>query len=162
MARYGLVVLKILLIFGGIGPLIGLLVFAFGMAVLGVIKGGADGLVVAGLVLVFGIIFAHLLGGVSALVAGGVAAFLTLLTGRIQWWTGLVSGLASLSVAMMRGLVQLPPLPRAGSGLDLTSFSTALWVVMVLVHLIAAVAAWEIARRLDLSTPKSEGLSRAA
>lgn len=136
--------LKILGVYVGLGPLIGLLVFATGMLIVnadpsqsaGPMKILTRAIVVFGVILVVGLLFAHLMGAPWALLAAVVAIAVYALWKRPSPWIGPLSGVPSFAAAMVIG--SKPTIDPGNMG------EVAL---TLLIHLIAATASWTIACR---------------
>lgn len=137
----------ILLVFAAIGPLIGLVVFSFGMGGLALANGAADGAWLTPFFLLYGLIFAHYIGLPSALVAGAATALLGRLQPHLPLWIGTVGGLVSFALAYAGGAAFLPPQTDASILDSLRGIPGGFTVVVLLVHVLAALTSWGIARR---------------
>lgn len=80
----------IILITALAGPLVGLVVFAVGFGL------GHGSLLTILSLLIYGLFFAHFMGGVQALLTGLTVALTAAWTQRaVPWWVGAISGLAA-------------------------------------------------------------------
>lgn len=141
--------LAVLLIFAGVGPLIGLLVLAIGIGVLALLGGHADGYFLTPVVLLYGILFAHYAGLKWALIAGACAFGLATAQPHAPIWIGPVAGLVSYATAAMLGAVWLPTGAEAtlpGQVIEKSVIGFA--IVMVLVHVLSATVCWWLSRKL--------------
>ena len=132
--------LAIVAIFAGIGPLIGLAVFGMALAARGLVTGkGTDSLYLIPFFLIYGLMFAHLVGGMFATASGVATAVLAWLRGRVTWWMALGVGLASWGVWLYatRGSVLMAPQPA----------DDILWE-MLAVHVLSTLASWRLCMTL--------------
>lgn len=139
--------LKLLLVFGALGPLIGLVVFAVGISLITVAGGQPDGIWLAPFFLLYGFLFAHLVGLPWALVAG-VAAFMLSLFAGARSWIGVASGGVSFAIAAAGGFVELPSGPDTAVGATIDTFGTTFAGLMAAVHVVSGCICWLIARPL--------------
>ncbi len=130
---------KTLLVFGVLGPFIGLIIFATTIGVLGFAFGPKDAHYMGPFLLLYGWIFAHYVGVIWALLAAVVAAILSYRFGRAGW-IGVASGGVSLAVAALTGATSLPPEST------LQSVDGAVKAAAVLTHLGAATVCWLMVR----------------
>lgn len=139
--------IKILLVFCAAGPLFGLIVFAAGLSLITIAGGQPDGFWIGPFLLLYGIVFAHLIGLPWAALAGAAAAGLAHVAGPKRW-IGLVSGVASFAIAAASGNIRIPvaSAPDAGSAVD--SFEVSFFGLMAAVHIVSAIVCWLIARPL--------------
>lgn len=146
--------LVVLLIFGGVGPLVGLVVFSVGMGGLAVLGGRPDGGWLTPFFLLYGLIFAHYAGLAWALVAG-VAALVLEATGKLGTrWIGPLSGVLSCAVAASMGAVWLPPDTQGTTFGDVADrFALGFAAVMLAVHVVSASVSWWLARKLVRQRP---------
>lgn len=139
--------MKILAVFCGIGPLIGLVVFATGLSLIVIGGGQADGFWIGPFILLYGILFAHVVGLPWAGLAGVAAVVLSRFAGPHPW-IGAASGVVSFAIAVLSGNVTLPPGVGSSAAADVDSFGEAFFGLMAVVHVLSAIACWLIARRL--------------
>ena len=121
-------------IFAGLGPLIGLAVFGTALAARGLVAGkGSDSLYIIPFFLIYGLLFAHLVGGAYAAAAGLATAAVARWRGRVTWWMALLVGLASWAAWLFfsRGAVLTAPQPA-----DDIMFET------LAVHALSTMACW--------------------
>lgn len=129
--------LAIVAIFAGIGPLIGLAVFGAALAARGIVTGkGTDSLYLIPFFLIYGLMFAHLVGGPYAAVAGLATAALAWWRGRVAWWMALFVGLATWAAWLYftRGMVLTVPQPADDIMLETLA-----------VHALSTLACWRLA-----------------
>jgi hypothetical protein len=137
---------KIMLVYCGAGPLIGLAVFAIGFGAMVVAGGQPSGLWIVPFILIYGSVFAHLVGLPWAFVAGGVAIGLSHFVSA-RGWVGPASGVASFAIAALSGYVSPPGMePATGAAPD--RLDAALFVLMAGVHVVSAMVCWLMARGL--------------
>ena len=138
--------LKIVGLYVVVGPLIGLVVFAAGVAVLAVANGHEQGAWLGPFFLLYGIVFAHFMGAPWALLAGCVAAGLVQWRGRLACWMGPASGCVSFAAAFAMGAARLPPGPESPVGQVVDGYGPGFVALMAAVHILAAAGAWWTAR----------------
>lgn len=137
---------KIVAVYFLVGPLVGLVVFAAGVSVLGWLHGPPDAIWLGPFIAIYGTVFAHFVGGMWALLAGVVAALVAWGLKRAPFWIGLASGLVSFVVALLTGYAKLPEPPGSPIGQQLSELGPEQMVLVFLTHALAAVASWSIAR----------------
>jgi hypothetical protein len=131
-----------------VGPLIGLVVFAAGIALLAVANGQTQGAWLGPFFLLYGIVFAHFIGAPWAVLAGGVAVVLDRWRGKGARWIGAASGAASFAVAYVAGAARLPPGPESPVGQVVDGYGPGFALLMAVVHILSAAGAWGLARGL--------------
>ena len=127
----------IVAIFAGIGPLIGLVVISVVMTMRAFVEGkGANSLSILPLFLMYGMLFAHLVGGAFAAAAGRAGAALARWQGRVEWWAAVLIGLASWLAWLYfgRGPSMLNPAPADNIAFELLA-----------THVGAALVCWRLA-----------------
>jgi hypothetical protein len=131
----------ILLLYCGIGPLVGLVVFAVGLGGgVAVARRSPDGLWLVPFFLIYGLILAHFVGVTSAAVAALAAIGLRFVSGGTPAWIGSASGAAAFAVVG----ASLAPVAQ-----DALQLEPAAYVLLIAaVHLLAATASWRLARGL--------------
>lgn len=128
--------LGIVVIFAGLGPLIGLAVFGTALAARGLVTGkGTDSLYVIPFFLIYGLLFAHLVGGAYAAAAGLATVWIAWWRGRVAWWMALAVGMASWIAWLYftRGRVLTAPQPADDIMLETLA-----------VHLLSTLACWRL------------------
>jgi hypothetical protein len=121
----------VMLLYALLGPILGLLTGAVGMAVIG------RELAVVPFVLMFGFLFAYYMGIIPAIVAGGVAVGMHLLVRGVPLWIGPTSGLVSFAALAARGPAGWP---GEGEAWEYTALSLAVFVLpSILMWLLARV-----------------------
>ncbi|MEZ5850608.1 MAG: hypothetical protein R3D68_08175 [Hyphomicrobiaceae bacterium] len=145
----------IMLIFVGLGPLIGLVVFAVGMTALGLASEPRSGtLLVLPFFLLYGLFFAHFVGAASAALAGAVASAIYGVTQRKSAWIGPISGAVALGAAIAYAGVQAPRPPAPGAAPSGWTSDAGIVLVLSATHVLAATGAWLVARQaLPASAP---------
>lgn len=138
--------LKILSVFVLIGPLVGLVAFSGGVSLLGWFSGPPDAVWLGPFFLLYGILFAHFIGGVWALMAGCVAALVSWHLKRVDFWIGPASGLFTFVLAALSGNAQLPQPSGSPVGVEIAAISHWALVVVLFTHVAAATVAWLMAR----------------
>lgn len=138
---------KLLLVYCAVGPLVGLVVFAASMGFATVMTGQPDGLSVVLFFMIFGLVFAHVVGLSSALVAGLVTLALWHIIGREPAWIGVVAGLISFSVGYGSGAVRVLEAKLSPGPVD-DDFGIAVLSSMAAVHVLATFVCWLLSRRL--------------
>lgn len=131
-----------------VGPLIGLLVFSAGVAMLAVTNGHSQGAWLGLFFLIYGILFAHFMGAPWAVLAGCVAVVLDRWCGAGVRWFGAASGASSFALAYVTGAARLPPGAESPVGQVVDGYGPGFASLMVVVHIASAAAAWEIARSI--------------
>lgn len=102
---------SIVALFGIVGPVVGLLVFAAGMA----LASGSPSVFV--FLVLYGMLFAHVMGGVPALVAGATVAAYAAFRGPVPLLAGGIAGLAGLfGLTGLYGIRNLVDLARDDAG----------------------------------------------
>lgn len=147
MRHAAVTIAKIALPFVLLGPLIGLVTFAFCMALLAMASGIADGHYLVPFFLIYGLIFAHFVGLASALVAAVTAAALALWLDRFPAWIGLASGLTALAIAGLRGSAFLPNGTEETFKTTMVTSGVGFVLVIAVTHVAAASGSWALARR---------------
>jgi hypothetical protein len=138
---------KILLVFGGAGPLVGLVVFAAGISAVTMAGGQPGGVWLGPFILLYGILFAHFVGLPWAALAAAVAIGLSHFAGA-RAWIGAASGGASFAVAAAAGFVQVPPGSDSAAGAAVDTFGVTFASLMAAVHVLSALVCWLIVRPL--------------
>lgn len=130
------------------GPIIGLVLFATGMAAFGYWRSGAgDAAWVLPFLLIYGLPFAHFVGGLAAFVAGSIAAALSWWTGRIGLWIGGVAGLAGYMATSGRLDHDWSAIAHDAVAAPYDLVRRGVPVLLALVHVGAALGCWAIVRR---------------
>lgn len=137
-----------IVVFVAVGPIIGLLVFAFGFGAGIALSGKEGGAAVALFLLLYGWLFAHYFGALWALLAGLAATILAATTRRTSLWIGPVSGAVSLAGAAVAGQASFPSPPSPPEGAVFDGFDYNLLLLITLVHVISATLCWAMTRRL--------------
>lgn len=139
--------LKTLAVFCGAGPLIGLLIFAAGSALLAIGSGTKDGVWIFPFLLIYGVIFAHFAGIVWAALAAIISIALSFAMKRMPMWIGPAGGVISFLVSTQSklGLVEGPIL--IADGQSPSAFGPAFALVVVATHVGAAWGSWVVAKR---------------
>lgn len=104
----------IVAIFAGIGPLVGLVVFGAALSVRGLLAGkGWESLYLIPFFMIYGLLFAHFVGGLYAAAAGIATAAVARWHGRVTSWMALVIGVACWLACgfASRGTVLTSPMP---------------------------------------------------
>lgn len=136
-------------LFAVLGPLIGLVVLAVGLGVLGLAGGEPDGYLLMPIVLLYGSIFAHYFGLKWALIAGGTAVTMAALLGYKPWWGGLVAGVFSFALALAFGASWMPAgTEQTVVGKVIAASRIGYPITLSLVHVLSAGVCWMLARRV--------------
>jgi hypothetical protein len=138
---------KVLLVFCGVGPLIGLVVFSVGVSLATIASSKPDGIWLGPFFLLYGIVFAHFFGLPWAALAAVAAIALSNFAGP-RAWIGPASGVASFAVAAWSGQVHLLEGSDAVFGPAPDSFDATVFGLMALVHVLSGLACWLIVRPL--------------
>lgn len=147
--------LWIMFVFVGLGPLIGLVVFAFGMTVLALAQAPRSGTLLLGpFFLLYGLFFAHLVGAASAALAGAVAGAIYWTTQRRSAWIGPLSGAVALAAAIVYTDLPVPTVDRVDTTSPGWASDTGIFLVFSAVHVLAGTGSWLVARKfLPVSAP---------
>lgn len=144
---------RIVTVYALIGPLVGLVVFAAGVGALAVSSGRPDGMWLSPFLLLYGLIFAHFVGAIWAILAGICASILSTIAMTRPLWIGPASGLLSFSVALVSGAVRLPEAPDSPVGAIVDGFTHGFAAIMLMVHVVSATTCWTFARRFARMPP---------
>lgn len=139
--------LKTLAVFFGIGPLVGLVIFATGSSLLALFSGTKDGFWIGPFMLVYGLIFAHFVGGVWAAIAGAVTIAASYLLKRTSAWIGPASGALTFAISTLTrtGLMDGPIL--SADGTNPGAFWLGYFLLLAATHIGAAWVSWVVAKR---------------
>jgi hypothetical protein len=136
---------KVVGLFFAMGPIVGLLVFAIGMAVLAGVS-APGGFWMGPFFLIYGIVFAHFMGGAWACIAGVVAAAWARITGGSGLYVGPASGAVSFAIAFLTGDASLPVVSGSQIETGADPAGIGFWTVMLATHVLSATACWSVAR----------------
>ncbi len=130
----------IVLVFVTVGPVIGLLAAA-ALAGLAIAAGGdpGGGGAFTIFLLIYGLLFAHFIGIVPAAMAGTIVAGVANWRGRVPLAFGAVAGIAGMGLMALRSGVPQPSWRE--------SSTTAVAVIWLLAHVLAALACTRLTRR---------------
>ncbi|HRK18124.1 MAG TPA: hypothetical protein PK970_04145 [Hyphomicrobiaceae bacterium] len=140
-------VLKSMAVFCGLGPLIGLVIFAAGSSLLAVASGTKDGFWIGPFLLIYGVLFAHFVGIAWAALAGVVSVSISFLLKRMPTWIGPVSGLVSFVASLHPKFRMFDGPALVGDGQSPSTFGPAFALVLAATHIGAAWASWVMAKR---------------
>lgn len=141
--------LVVLLIFAVAGPLIGLVVFSAGMGGSAVLGGRTDGAWVTPFFLLYGLVFAHYMGLMWALVAGASALVLEATNKLRAGLIGPLSGTITGTLDGWMGAVWLPPGTQGTTIGDVADgLPLGFAAIMLAVHIVSATVSWWLARKL--------------
>lgn len=129
----------IVVIFAGIGPLAGLLVFGSSLSVRSLIAGnGPDSFYLVPFFIIYGLMFAHLVGGPVAVATGVAVAAIAAWKGRVPWW-------AASAIGVGAGL--LPAYFRLGRGLQSLGQGDYFLPELLATHVGATLVCWWLSMR---------------
>ncbi len=155
-ARWGrasLYIAKVVVVFAAVGPLVGLLILALGIAVNAIVIGPIESIWLAPFFLLYGIVFAHFAGLTWAALAGLSCGAAAVWTRSAPLWLGPAAGTLTFAIATATGNAGLPPGPESPQGEAIDSLAPLFAVLMAAIHIGAATLCWLMARRFRLPPP---------